>query len=126
MGKHETVKTGAIAEVWRLLKQGIDIPAAWHAPLQEELHELAQPYLAILMYKREKFGAGDPNWTRELNEFVDSKLWPHVASSEMLGGRNEAHVAELMDGIVAAELRRERERGAPLPLTSRFDTSWAT
>lgn len=126
MGKHETVKTGAIAEVWRLLKQGIDIPAAWHAPLQDELHDLAQPYMAILMYKRAKFGADDQRWHEEIMEFVTTKIWIHVQGSASLDGRNQAHVAELVDAIVAAELRRELAREAELPLTSRFDTSWAT
>jgi hypothetical protein len=74
MGKHVTVKSGAIAEVWRLLKQGIDIPAAWHAPLQDELRDLAQPYMPVLMYKREKFGAEDARWSAELDEFVSEKL----------------------------------------------------
>jgi hypothetical protein len=126
MGKHEIVKTGAIAEVWRLLKQGIDIPAAWHAPLQDELRDLAQPYMAILMYKRAKFGADDARWTSELVGFVTTKLWIHIQGSASLEGRNQAHVAELVDGIVAAEIRRERAREEALPLTSRFDTSWAT
>ena len=128
MGKHVSigkVSGGAIGEVWRLLKQGIDIPVAWHAPLQDELRELTQPHMAILIYKRAKFDS-DARWRAELHEFVSRTLWPHIANSELLGGRNEAHVAELMDEIVVAEQRREAEREADIPLTSRFDTSWAT
>jgi hypothetical protein len=126
MGKHETVKTGAIAEVWRLLKQGIDIPAAWHAPLQEELRDLAHSHMAVLMHKRTKFGAQDARWHDELHHFVSQTLWPHIAKSELLSGRNEAQVAELLDEVVAASQRREAEYETEIPLTSRFDTSWAT
>lgn len=126
MGKHETVRAGAIAEVWRLLKQGIDIPAAWHAPLQEELRDLAHPHMAVLMHKRAKFGAEDARWHDELHHFVSQTLWPHIAKSELLAGRNEAQVAELLDEVVAASQRREAERETEIPLTSRFDTSWAT
>jgi hypothetical protein len=125
MGKHTVVKSGAIAEVWRLLRQGIDIPAAWHAPLQEELRDLAHPHMAVLMHKRAKFGADDARWHDELHYFVGQTLWPHIAKSELLAGRNEAQVAELLDEVVAASQRREAEREAELPLTSRFDTSWA-
>jgi hypothetical protein len=118
MSKHP----GVIAEVWRLLKNGIDIPPLWNTSLTEELKMLASGHMAILMYKRAKFGA-DLRWQEELREFVAEKVCPHLAKAGV--PVSKSHVADVLDEIIATELLRESAREAALPLTSRFDTSWA-
>jgi hypothetical protein len=116
----------AVREVWRLLKQGIDIPTDWQSGLHAELRELAAPHLAVLVHKRTRLvqALQDERWASELGDFVSRILWPHLASSDKLAGRSQSCVAELLDEIVAAE-QRVAAQIVPVPLTSRFDTSWA-
>ncbi|HXL99978.1 MAG TPA: hypothetical protein VN932_08610 [Rhizomicrobium sp.] len=118
----------AVKEVWRLLRQGIDIPSDWQPALHDELRALAAPHLAVLVHKRAKLVAAlqDERWAGELVEFVNRILWPHLATSEALGGRNQNCVAELLDEIVAAEQRAVAAVTRTVPLTSRFDSGWAT
>ncbi|HEX3675178.1 MAG TPA: hypothetical protein VHU87_12970 [Rhizomicrobium sp.] len=117
----------AVKEVWRLLKQGIDMPGEWQAPLSAELRELAAPHMAVLVHKRAKLvqALQDERWASELADFVGRIVWPHLHESEHLAGRSQNCVAELLDEIVAAE-QRAVARIVPVPQTSRFDTSWAT
>jgi hypothetical protein len=122
MGKHTVVESGAIAEVWRLLKHGIDIPPAWNTSLVDELKMLSAGHMPVLMYKRAKFNA-DLRWQEELREFVSDKICPHLAKAGV--PISKSHVADVLDEIVATESLRESAREAALPLTSRFDTSWA-
>ena len=116
----------AVREVWRLLKQGIDIPTDWQPALHDELRALAAPHLAVLAHKRTKLvqALQDERWASELGDFVNRVLWPYLATSEALAGRSQNCVAELLDEIVAAEQRVVAADA--IPLTSRFDTSWAT
>jgi hypothetical protein len=116
-----------VREVWRLLKQGIEMPTDWQPALQTELRELAAPHLAVLVHKRTKLvqALQDERWASELGDFVSRILWPHLASSDHLAGRSQNCVAELLDEIVAAE-QRAVARIVPVPQTSRFDTSWAS
>jgi hypothetical protein len=118
----------AVREVWRLLRQGIDIPSDWQPALHDELRALAAPHLAVLVHKRAKLveALQDERWASELVEFVNRILWPHLAASEALGGRNQNCVAELLDEIVAAEQRAVAAVTRTVPLTSRFDSGWAT
>jgi hypothetical protein len=117
----------AVKEVWRLLKQGIDVPMEWQPALHDELRALAQPHMAVLVHKRAKLvqALQDERWASDLVDFVGRIVWPHLSASEHLGGRDQNCVAELLDEIVAVE-QRAVARIAPVPLTSRFDTSWAT
>ena len=117
----------AIREVWRLLKQGIDVPGDWQPALHTELKALAEPHMAVLVHKRAKLvqALQDERWASELVDFIGRIVWPHLSDSEHLGGRNQNCIAELLDEIVAAE-QRAVARLAPIPQTSRFDTSWAT
>jgi hypothetical protein len=118
----------AAREVWRLLKRGVDFPADWQSPLQSELRELAAPHLAVLVHKRAKLvqALRDERWAGELSDFVGRILWPHLSSSETLVGRSQNCVAELLDEIVAAEQNAVAAQAEAIPLTSRFDTNWAT
>ena len=118
----------AVREVWRLLKRGIEFPAEWQSPLQDELRELTTPHLAVLVHKRAKLvqALQDERWASELGDFVGRILWPHLSSSETLVGRSQNCVAELLDEIVAAEQHAVAAQAEAVPLTSRFDTSWAT
>jgi hypothetical protein len=117
----------AVREVWRLLKQGIEVPGDWQPALQGELQALAEPHMAVLVHKRAKLvqALQDERWAGELVDFVARIVWPHIRQSEHLAGRDQNCVAELLDEIVAAE-QRAAIAAAPIPLTSRFDTSWAT
>jgi hypothetical protein len=116
--------TQVIREVWRLLRQGIEMPG--EPALHDELRALVAPHLPVLVHKRIKLmqALQDERWTSELNDFVGRVLWPQLAASPALGGRNANCVAELVDEIVAAEQRAETT--VSIPLTSRFDTSWAS
>jgi hypothetical protein len=122
----------AVREVWRLLKQGIDLPAVKPPALQAELRELAQPFMPVLVHKRAKVSASpgtleDERWFGELSDFVSQMLWQHIQASEALAGRSRNCVAELLDEIVAMEQRSMAELALAdiLPRTSRFDTGWA-
>jgi hypothetical protein len=121
-GKH---LAEAARDVWRLLKRGIEFPVEWQSPLHSELRELAAPHLAVLVHKRAKLvqALQDERWANELGDFVGRILWPHIASSDKLGGRDQNCVAELLDEIVAAE-QRVAAQIVPVPLTSRFDAGW--
>jgi hypothetical protein len=118
----------AIGEAWRLLKRGVEFPGDWQSPLHGELRELTAPHLAVLVHKRTKLvdAFQDERWASELVDFVSRILWPHIATSEALDGRNQNCIAELVDDIVASEQRVAAARAEIYPLTSRFDTSWAS
>ena len=122
----------ALREVWRLLKQGIELSSSIEPKLQGEVRELAAPHMAVLVHKRAKVGATmgtleDEQWFGELGDFVSRMLWPYLQESAVLNGRSKNCVAELLDDIVAAEQRNHDLAMADIiPRTSRFDTSWAT
>ena len=125
----------AVREVWRLLKQGIDLPAVKQPEIQTELRELASPHMAVLVHKRAKVSANpgsleDERWFGELSDFVSRMLWPHIEASQALQGRSKNCVAELLDEIVAVEQQlcsmREMALADVLPRTSRFESSWAS
>ena len=122
----------AVREVWRLLKQGIDLPGVKPPALQAELRELAAPHMPVLVHKRAKVSAKpgvleDERWFGELNDFVSGMLWQHIQASEALAGRSKNCVAELLDEIVAMEQRSMAEMALAdiLPRTSRFESGWA-
>jgi hypothetical protein len=123
----------AVREVWRLLKQGIDLPGVKPPALQAELRELAAPHMPVLVHKRAKVSAKpdvleDERWFGELNDFVSGMLWQHIKASESLAGRSKNCVAELLDEIVAMEQRSMAELALAdiLPRTSQFESGWAS
>jgi len=124
----------AVQEVWRLLKQGIEYPMVPHSPLHSELRELAEPHMAVLIYKRSKISQtrgplDDENWFGELSDFVARMLWPYLEENPVLAGRSKNCVAEMLDEIVAHEQQHSVDAALAdiLPRTSRFDSgSWAT
>jgi hypothetical protein len=122
----------AVREVWRLLKQGIEIPSVKAPALEGELRELAAPHMAVLVHQRARVAANpqrleDERWFGELSDFVASVVWQHVQASEALAGRSMNCVAELLDDIVAKEQRTTVELALAdiLPRTSRFGSGWA-
>jgi hypothetical protein len=123
----------AFREVWRLMKQGIELPVGKPSALEAELRELAAPHMAVLIHKRAKVSANphileDERWFGELSDFVTRIIWQHVQASEALAGRSKNCVAELLDGIVATEQRSTHEEALAdiLPRASRFEGSgWA-
>jgi len=123
----------AIREVWRLLKQGVDLPGVKPPALEAELRELAAPHMPVLVHKRAKVSAKpgaleDERWFGELSDFVSHIMWQHIQASEALAGRSKNCVAELLDDIVAMEQRSMTERALAdiLPRTSRFGSGWAS
>ena len=124
--------TDAIREVWRLLKQGVDLPAVKPPALEAELRELAAPHMPVLVHKRARVSAHpgtleDERWFGELSDFVSENLWQHIQASEALAGRSKNCVAELLDGIVAMEQRSHAELALAdiLPRT-RVGSGWAS
>jgi len=110
----------------RLLESGLEISQPDSKPLLSEVHELAQPHLAILVHKRAKIISGsgaqamsDERWSAELYRLADR--WPHLITSESERGR----LIEALDQIVEGEQRRLAAQSSKIPVTSRFDTSWA-
>jgi len=103
-----------------------------HVAVRSELRELAAPYMAVLMYKREKLmtAAADGNslWTAELSQFVGKTLWPQLAKDEAFAGRGQQAIVHLLDAVIAAEQSEMRERSAQetTPVTWRVDTGWAS
>jgi hypothetical protein len=123
----------AIGEIWRLLKQRIELPLAKPPALEAELRELTAPHMPALVYKRAKVSANrsvldDERWFGELSDFVAQMLWQHIQASEALAGRTKNCVAEMLDEIVAGEQRSMAERALAdiLPRTSRFESGWAS
>src|ERR1700742_2558687 len=98
-GRERRPFSGAVREVWRLLKQGIDMPTDWQPALHSELRSLAEPHMAVLTHKRARMQQ-DEKWIGELTDFVGRTIWPHLKDSENLMGRSAACVAELLDEIV--------------------------
>jgi|HubBroStandDraft_6_1064221.scaffolds.fasta_scaffold79511_4 hypothetical protein len=110
----------------RSLENGLQISQSDSKPLLSEVHELAQPHLAILVHKRAKIISGgnaqaisDERWLTELYRFADR--WSHLTANESERGR----LIEALDQIVEGEQRRLAAQSSKVPVTSRFDTSWA-
>ena len=118
-----------LATVRRLLGKGIALEPSERGFVREEVLTLVVPHLAVLVHKRAKIGNHDgagtadkTRWTAGLSQFADR--WPHLAANAV---ERSKLVAEL-DRIVAAEQKRlaDAARAPAVPVTSRFDTSWAT
>jgi hypothetical protein len=118
-----------LATVRRLLGEGIALEQFERGLVRDEVVTLVEPHLAVLVYKRAKIrlhdGTGtadETRWTAELCQFANR--WPHLAANAV---ERSKLVAEL-DRIVAAEQKRlaDAARSPSVPVTSRFDTSWAT
>jgi len=110
----------------RLLESGLEISQPDSKPLLSEVHELAQPHLAILVHKRAKIISGksahamsEERWAAELYRFADR--WSHLTTSESERGR----LIEALDQVIEDEQRRLAAQSSTIPVTSRFDTSWA-
>jgi len=116
-----------LASVERLLARGIELSPAKTKAAHAELVTLVEPFLPVLVHKRKKsFGQGgsidDAHWFAELYHFAGR--WPHLTPNAAARGRL---VVEL-DKIVCAEHKRlaDEALSPTVPVTSRFDTSWAT
>jgi hypothetical protein len=91
--------------------------------VDEEVHALVAPHLAILVHKHAKFAS--ERWARELDDFVRRTfLWPEPAATETFGRMDRAALAAMVDRLVVQEQARAAT-AQTLPQTSRFDSSWA-
>jgi hypothetical protein len=118
----------SLATVWRLLKHGIDFPPTFERSKESELRELIAPHFPILVHKRERFDTqedGAQRWDGELHCFVDRVVGPLLGFGGNMTGTEHNRFKRLVDGFVTDEIERAKAKAADLPLTSRFDTSWA-
>jgi hypothetical protein len=99
--------------------------------LKSEMRDLIGRDLDILVHKRTKSGdaAGEMRWSRELDSFVSGSLRPRLAGSSLLALWNDGALMRMLDAVVAneQELVAVRARSSQsLPVTSRFDSPWAS
>jgi hypothetical protein len=98
----------------------------------EELRCAVEPHLAVLVHKRNRcLSPEDGNiraerWASELDDFVTRNfIQSALAANRALGTMGRGELTCLVDRLVEAEQCKAAARGAALPLTSRFDSSWA-
>lgn len=118
-----------LATVWRLLKNGIDFPPTFERSKESELRELIAPYFPVLAHKRERFHTQDDGaerWFVELHTFVDRVAGPMLGLSARTTGTDRNRVVRMIDTFIGEEIARGKTEVAGLPVTSRFDTSWAS
>lgn len=118
--------TGALGDAWKLVKHGTSLSADGDSPLSAEIAELAAPHLAVLAHKRARLYeslelAGERRWQSELHAFVARVIVPGLARTP--GAASADALVEIMDMIVADAQANGAKAG--VPVTSRFDTSWA-
>jgi hypothetical protein len=116
-----------LATVWRFLKQGVDFPLDGRHPLEGELRALAGPYMPVLVHKRVKLADESEfilggRWLDELAEFAERVVC--YLEAEWLDRRQ---IVGLLDDIIAEEQQKIADalRRESVPVTSRFDMSWA-
>ncbi|MBI3678639.1 MAG: hypothetical protein HY243_18670 [Proteobacteria bacterium] len=118
-----------LATVWRLLKSGIDFPPTFERSKESELRELVAPHIPVLVHKRERFSVQDEqglkHWTVELHSFIDRVVLPLLGIRGEVTGNDRNRLVRLIDTFVSDEVERAKAAETTLPLTSRFDTSWA-
>lgn len=114
-----------LARVGTLVSSTWDGISATAQARETELRELAAPHLAVLVHKRCKACGPDGTnpfedrrWPAELEQHV-RRWFPDAQIQERI------HVAGCLDRIVAEEQKRVSSQPAAVPMTSRFDTSWA-
>ena len=137
MANNSEVRLGAIrswgrhvmrelASARTLVARGLEISD--QGPSIADIRELAEPHMAILVHKRARACAEsgadvrcDKRWAEELERHAS--YW---AGSNHIQGAI-ATIAALLDTVVAEEQRRlaEASQMEAMPVTSRFDTSWA-
>lgn len=122
----------AVGGAWRLARRGTGSPAATHLPLLAEMRALTASHMPVLIHKSARCSEGaaageNSKWVDELESFVTRVVWPHLAASPALQGRDKASIVKLLDRIIAAERQTTdgRTSDETIPYTSRFDSSWA-
>ena len=119
-----------LAVVWRLLKTGVDFPPTFERSNESELRELVAPHFPVLVHKRERLQAlteGSERWAHELHIFVDNALIPLLGNRrDRMTGNDRNRLVRAVDNFVSDEVERLRSEVLALPVTSRFDSSWAT
>lgn len=114
-----------LASVGQLVK--FDFSSEQHGPSLQDVRATAEPHLPILVHKRGKASGNghenatnDPRWLAELHRLA--LRWTHLAAND----RERARLISLLDHVVGEEQQRLAEQVTAIPVTSRFDTSWAT
>jgi hypothetical protein len=95
-------------------------------PTQADVRAAAEPHLPILVHKRSKAhgpgtgeGSDPARWLAELDRLA--KRWTHLSANDA----ERARLVEILDRVVQAEQLKQEADSAAMPMTSRFDTSWA-
>lgn len=119
--------TRELISAGRLVAGGLEVSPASKETLRAELCALARPHMAILVHKRSKVSSADgtaalddKRWVAELNRFAD--CWGDLVTK----GTDRARLMDELDQIVGEEQDRLAAKSVSIPITSRFDTSWAT
>jgi hypothetical protein len=109
-----------------LVAGSLNVPSTSDKPSRAEVFEHVRPYMAILVHKRARASVAegasaltDKRWSAELNRHAAN--CNHLAANEA----ERARLIELLDQVVAEEQSRMASQAASIPVTSRFDTSWA-
>jgi hypothetical protein len=110
----------------RVVTKSLEIVPANEKPSRADVYEHARPHMAILVHKRAKVqvvdgtsAVADKRWSAELDRFALN--FSHLAKDEV----ERARLIELLDQIVAEEQSRLAPLTCSMPVTSRFDSSWA-
>jgi len=95
--------------------------------LATEMRDLVSRDLAILVHKRNR--ADETRWSRDLDSFVSGSLRPRLAGTSLLALWNDGALMRMLDAVVAQEQELVAVRvkaNRTLPVTSRFDSPWAS
>jgi hypothetical protein len=119
---------GAFKSVIGFIVQGMNFEADGWRAFEGEMRELIAPHLPRLAHRRAKLldGSDGRRWSDELEDFMESGLWPLLGDARAYADRNRAFVHLMLDIAIAEEQRRARALCAQsLPLVRAFDASWA-
>jgi hypothetical protein len=111
---------------WRFLTNDMNEVPDDGSSFRGELRELVERDLAVLVHRRGKLLSND-RWSDDLETFVSRRLRANLGGQ--FDGWTDGAVARLLDAIVADEEQRiavRARKGRTLPVTSRFDSSWAS
>ncbi|HET7335012.1 MAG TPA: hypothetical protein VFI93_07830 [Rhizomicrobium sp.] len=121
-----------LKRIWRYLDDNGVRPAANQCLFEDEVRELATEYLPILLHKRAKlfaaYGqAAESQWQEELRFFQGRVLLPALGERADYAARHARQVCRVLNRMVcSAQAERDAaQAGSAMPVTSRFDTSWA-
>lgn len=122
----------ALRHVWRYLDETGEWPVGNTCLFEDEVRELTAEYLPVLLHKRAKlitaYGkAFEARWLEELKFFQERVLWPALGERADYAVRHRRQVSRVLNRMVCAAQAAcdAPQANTMMPVTSRFDTSWA-